>query len=99
VLKCLATSQNFIHTNVITFTSNPILQSNGASGTAQFTAEFTEPLMINLLIFDREWWRRPGIAQITDFIVNMTFDPVGLQRVWRQSTNRRRGHNWYRIFQ
>jgi hypothetical protein len=43
--------------------------------------------MINPLIFDREWWRRPGIAQITNFTVNMAFDPVGIQRVWRQSTN------------
>jgi hypothetical protein len=75
------------HTSVLTITSNPILQSNGASGTAQFVAEFTEPLMINPLIFDREWWRRPGIAQITNFTVNMAFDPVGIQRVWRQSTN------------
>jgi hypothetical protein len=75
------------HTCVLTFTNNPVLQANGASGTAKFVAEFTEPLMINPLIFDREWWRRPGIAQITNFAVNMTFDPVGLQRVWRQSTN------------
>jgi hypothetical protein len=75
------------HTTVLTFTSNPVLQSSGASGTAQFIAEFTEPLMINPLIFDREWWRKLGIAQITNFTVNMTFDPVGLQRIWRQSTN------------
>jgi hypothetical protein len=75
------------HTNVLTFTANPLLNSNGASGTAQFVAEFTEPLMINPLIFDREWWRKPGIAQITNFTVNMAFDPVGLQRVWRQSSN------------
>jgi hypothetical protein len=78
------------HTCVLTFTSNPALTSNDPpnnSGTAQFTAEFTEPLMINPLIFDREWWRRPSIAQITNFTVNMTFDPVGLQRLWRQSTN------------
>jgi hypothetical protein len=69
------------HTAVLTFTNNPVLQANGASGTAQFTAEFTEPLMINPLIFDREWWRKPGIAQITNFTVNMAFDPVGIQRV------------------
>jgi hypothetical protein len=75
------------HTCILTFTNNPSLTSNGATGTAQFTAEFTEPLMINPLIFDKDWWRRPGIAQITNFTVNMTFDPVGLQRVWRQSTN------------
>jgi hypothetical protein len=75
------------HTAVLTFTSNPVLQSQGASATAQFVTEFTEPLMINPLIFDREWWRKPGIAQITNFTVNMTFDPVGIQRVWRQSTN------------
>jgi hypothetical protein len=75
------------HPAVLTFTSNPKLQSANASGTAQFVAEFTEPLMINPLIFDREWWRKPGIAQITNFTVNMTFDPVGLQRMWRQSTN------------
>jgi hypothetical protein len=43
--------------------------------------------MINPLIFDREWWRKPGIAHITNFTVNMTFDPIGLQRVWRQSIN------------
>jgi hypothetical protein len=43
--------------------------------------------MINPLIFDREWWRKPGIAQITNFTVNMAFDPVGLQRVWRQAFN------------
>jgi hypothetical protein len=75
------------HTCLITFTSNPKLTSAGATGTSQFTIEFTEPLMISLLIFDREWWRRPGISQITNFTVNMTFDPVGLQRLWRQSTN------------
>jgi hypothetical protein len=75
------------HTAVLTFTSNPLLNSSGASGTAQFIAEFTEPLMINPLIFDREWWRKPGIAQITNFTVNMAFDPVGIQRVWRQLIN------------
>jgi hypothetical protein len=75
------------HTCVLTFTSNPKLTAPNASDTSQFTAEFTEPLMINPLIFDREWWRRPGIAQITNFTVNMAFDPVGIQRVWRQSTN------------
>jgi hypothetical protein len=75
------------HTALLTFTSNPLLSSPNASGTAQFFAEFTEPLMINPLIFDREWWRKPGIAQITNFTVNMTFDPVGIQRVWRQSIN------------
>jgi hypothetical protein len=75
------------HTAVLTFTSNPILDFPNASATSQFTAEFTEPLMINPLIFDREWWRKPGIAQITNFTVNMAFDPVGIQRVWRQSSN------------
>jgi hypothetical protein len=75
------------HTAVLTFSSNPKLQSANASGTAQFVAEFTEPLMINPLIFDCEWWRKPGIVQITNFTVNMTFDPVGMQRLWRQSTN------------
>jgi hypothetical protein len=75
------------HTCVLTFTNNPVLQTNEASGTAQFIAEFTEPLMINPLIFDREWWRKPGIALITNFTVNMTFDPVGIERLWRQSTN------------
>jgi hypothetical protein len=75
------------HTAVLMFTNNPKLTAPNASGTAQFTAEFTEPLMINPLIFDREWWRKPGIAQITNFTVNMTFDPVGIQGVWRQSTN------------
>jgi hypothetical protein len=75
------------HTYVLTFANSPKLQSNGASGTADFIAEFTEPLMINPLIFDREWWRRPDIAQITNFTMNMTFDPVGIQRLCRQSTN------------
>jgi hypothetical protein len=75
------------HTSVITFTSNPLLNAPNASGTAQFMVEFTEPLMINPLIFDREWWRKPGIAQITNFTVNMAFDPIGLQRVWRQAFN------------
>jgi hypothetical protein len=75
------------HTCILRFTNNPKLTSPNASGTAQFTAEFTEPLMINPLIFDREWWRRPRIAQITNFMVNMAFDSVGIQRVWRQSTN------------
>jgi hypothetical protein len=41
------------HTCVLTFTNNPKLTAPNASGTAQFTAEFTEPLMINPLIFDR----------------------------------------------
>jgi hypothetical protein len=71
----------------LTFNTNPKLTASNASGTAQFTAEFTEPLMVNPLIFDHEWWRRPGISQITNFTVNMAFDPVGIQRVWRQSTN------------
>jgi hypothetical protein len=75
------------HTSALTFNSNPKLQANGASGTAQFVAEFTEPLMISPLIFDREWWRNPGLAQITNFTVNMTFDPVDMQRLWKQSTN------------
>jgi hypothetical protein len=75
------------HTAVLTFTSNPLLNSPNASGMAQFVAEFTELLMINPLIFDREWWRKPGIAQITNFTVNMSFDPIGLQRVWRQAFN------------
>jgi hypothetical protein len=54
------------HTAVLTFNNNPLLSSPNASGVAQFVAEFTEPLMINSLIFDREWWRKPGIAQITN---------------------------------
>jgi hypothetical protein len=62
------------HTCVLTFTNNPSLISAGATGTAQFTAEFTEPLMINPLIFDKDWWRRQGIVQITNFTVNITFD-------------------------
>jgi hypothetical protein len=68
----------------INWSANPVL-TNGQSGTAIFTLNITEPLMINPLIFDNDWWRKPGITQITNFTVTMNFDPVGLSRVWRQA--------------
>jgi hypothetical protein len=73
----------------IVFTSNPQLTTNppNTTGTANFTVLICEPLMISPLVFDPDWWRRPGLTQITNFSVNMTFDPVGLARVWRQATD------------
>jgi hypothetical protein len=65
--------------------NNAYLGSTGATGSASFTAEITEPLMINPLIFDQSWWRRAGITQITNLQVNITIDPSALQnRLWRQ---------------
>jgi hypothetical protein len=37
----------------INWTQNDYVGSTGATGTASFTAEITEPLMINPLIFDQ----------------------------------------------
>jgi hypothetical protein len=71
----------------ITYTANPILGATGANGTAQFSVTICEPLMINPLIFDRHWWKKPGLTQITTFGINMTFDPTGLARIWRQATD------------
>jgi hypothetical protein len=67
----------------INFTNNPVV-TPGNSATAIFTAEITEPLMINPLIFDMSWWRRAGITQITNLQVNITLDPYAMQhRLWR----------------
>jgi hypothetical protein len=61
-------------------------QSLAAGGTGTFTVTPIEPLIINSLIFDEEWWRKPGLCQITQFTVNATIDPQGLSRLWRQSS-------------
>jgi hypothetical protein len=69
----------------INWISNAFVGSTGATGAAEFTAEITEPLMINPLIFDQSWWRRAGITQITNLQVNISLDPNALQnRLWRQ---------------
>jgi hypothetical protein len=70
----------------ITWTANPSLAAGGSS-TATFTVTPIEPLIINPLIFDEEWWRKPGLCQITQFTVNATVDPQGLSRLWRQASN------------
>jgi hypothetical protein len=70
----------------ITWTANPSL-TPGGSGTATFTVTPIEPLIINPLIFDEEWWRKPGLCQITQFTVNATIDPQGLSRLWKQANN------------
>lgn len=68
---------------VITYTSNPNLTADqSGSDPAEFTATVTELLMINPLIFGPNWWRRPTISQITNLTVNMTFDPIGMNRIW-----------------
>jgi hypothetical protein len=43
--------------------------------------------MIAPLVFDQNWWRRPGISQITTFTVTMTYDPQSINRVIQQSPN------------
>jgi hypothetical protein len=69
----------------IIWINNDYVGATGATGSAEFTAEITEPLMINPLIFDQSWWRRAGITQITNLQVNLTLDPNALQnRLWRQ---------------
>jgi hypothetical protein len=70
----------------IIWTQNQSLAAGG-SGTATFTVTPIEPLIINPLIFDEEWWRKPGLCQITQFTVNATIDPQGLSRLWRQASN------------
>jgi hypothetical protein len=64
----------------IQWTANAFVGGIGATGSADFRTEITEPLMINPLIFDQSWWRRAGITQITNFQVNMTLDPNALQK-------------------
>jgi hypothetical protein len=51
----------------INLISNDSVSAVGATGTANFTTEITEPLMINPMIFDHSWWRRAGITQITNY--------------------------------
>jgi hypothetical protein len=65
---------------------NPVILPNG-SGTARFTVTINEPLMIDPLVFDHKWWRKPGMTMIQNFMINMTFDPVMMQRLWRQASN------------
>jgi hypothetical protein len=43
--------------------------------------------MISPLVFSENWHRRPGITQITNLNIQITYDPATLQRIWRQSPN------------
>ena len=74
------TSRNSFPINV---TANPTLTPSNTSGIATLSATFTEPLMISPLIFDEHWHKKPGFTQITQFTVNITWDPVQLNRMFR----------------
>jgi hypothetical protein len=43
--------------------------------------------MMSPLVFDKHWYRRPGITMINNIIINMSIDNNQLQRIWRQSEN------------
>jgi hypothetical protein len=66
---------------------NPLLTTvSPGPQSATVTATFTEPLMISPLIFEEHWLRKPGFTQITQFIVNITWDPSALARVFRHAS-------------
>jgi hypothetical protein len=68
--------------------NNTTLQ-NGftTSGTVTFKVTVCEPLMMSPLVFDKHWYRRPGITMVDNIIINMSIDNNQLQRIWRQSEN------------
>jgi hypothetical protein len=68
--------------------NNTTLQ-NGftTNGTVTFKITVSEPLMMSPLVFDKHWYRRPGITMINNIIINMSIDNNQLQRIWRQSEN------------
>jgi hypothetical protein len=71
----------------MTVNPNPLLtQDSPGSQNATVNATFTEPLMISPLIFEENWIRKPGFTQITQFIVNITWDPNALARVFRHAS-------------
>jgi len=69
----------------ISFASNAVITPSSPNGSATLNATFTEPLMISPLIFDENWYIRPGITQITQFLVNITWDTQALQRIIRHA--------------
>jgi len=71
----------------ISVSANPTLTPASTNGTATLTATFTEPLMISPLIFDEHWYKKPGFTQITQFSVNITWDPVQLNRIFRHDAD------------
>ena len=73
-------SRNSFPINVI---NNPTVTPSSTSGTATLSATFTEPLMISPLIFDEEWYKRAGITQLTQILVNIVWDTVAISRMFR----------------
>jgi hypothetical protein len=63
--------------------NNPVVTPASPTANAMVDATFVEPFMISPLIFDELWIRKPGLTQLTQIIVNITWDPVQLQRVFR----------------
>jgi hypothetical protein len=77
-------SRNSISLNFIT--NNTQLQNGGVTnGQVTFKVTVCEPLMMSPLVFDKHWYRRPGITMINNIIINMSVDNAQLQRIWRQS--------------
>jgi hypothetical protein len=68
--------------------NNTQLQNGGVTnGQVTFKVTVCEPLMMSPLVFDKHWYRRPGITMINNVIINIAIDSVQLQRIWRQSEN------------
>jgi hypothetical protein len=66
--------------------NNTQLQNGGVTnGQVTFKVTVCEPLMISPLVFDKHWYRRPGITMINNIIIIMSIDNAQLQRIWRQS--------------
>jgi hypothetical protein len=72
----------------ITFsTPNTALSAGTPNGSTTIMVTVCEPLMISPLVFDKHWYRRPGVTMINNIIINMSVDSSALQRIWRQAEN------------
>jgi len=67
--------------------TNSIVTPQSPNGTATINATFKEPLVISPLVFSEDWHRKPGFTQITQFLVNITWDNYNLGRVLRHAAN------------
>jgi len=67
--------------------TNPILTPSSPTGAATINATLTEPLMISPLVFDEYWHKKAGLTQITQFLVNITWDSYNMGRVFRHAAN------------
>jgi len=74
--------------NSFPFTSitSPIVTPSAPNGSATINATLAEPLMISPLVFDEHWYKKAGLTQITQFLVNITWDGYNMGRVFRHAS-------------